>query len=89
MSVNKINVEAFIENFQTAWSNHDINSILSFFSDSLSFEDIPIGLHANNKEELEEILIPRRPSITHPRQGLPSPRPPVISPVRRRSSPTA
>ena len=56
MNISKINLNDFINDFQSAWSSHDINSILSFFSDSLSFEDIPIGLHANNKEELEQIL---------------------------------
>jgi len=42
--------------FQQAWSSQDIESITAFFAEDLQFEDIPIGLHATNKDELREIL---------------------------------
>tara|TARA_Y100000310_G_C20704311_1_gene833475 strand:+ start:4009 stop:4410 length:402 start_codon:yes stop_codon:yes gene_type:complete len=55
MSIN-FDVKEFINDFQQAWSTQSADQILTFFADELNFEDIPIGLHAKNKEELREIL---------------------------------
>ncbi|MEM6525082.1 MAG: nuclear transport factor 2 family protein [Bacteroidota bacterium] len=49
-------IKEMLNAFQKAWSNQDIPRIISFFADELQFEDIPIGLYATNKVELEDIL---------------------------------
>ena len=45
-----------LKEYESAWSTQDIDSIVSFFSDDLSFEDIPLELKASNKSELVELL---------------------------------
>ncbi|MEM9326854.1 MAG: nuclear transport factor 2 family protein [Bacteroidota bacterium] len=48
--------KAFLEAFQEAWSTQNTAAVLTFFADDLQFEDIPIGLRAKNKTELEGVL---------------------------------
>jgi len=45
-----------LKEYEVAWSSQDIQSIVSFFSDDLSFEDLPLELKASNKQELTELL---------------------------------
>lgn len=49
-------IKEMLDAFQKAWSTQNIEAIIAFFAEDLKFEDIPIGLHASNKEELRGVL---------------------------------
>lgn len=50
-------IKAFLDAWQDAWSNQDIDGVLSFFAEVFKFEDISIGLNAANKAEMREVLL--------------------------------
>ena len=45
-----------IENYVDAWNRHDVDGVLSYFSESFSFEDLPMGMTARTKGEFGKIL---------------------------------
>ena len=42
--------------YEKAWNRHDVEGIAAYFSDDFTFEDLPMGMTANSKEDFVKIL---------------------------------
>jgi len=44
--------QEIMEDYLAAWNSHDVNKILSFFTDDAVYEDVPLGMIARGKKEI-------------------------------------
>jgi steroid delta-isomerase-like uncharacterized protein len=47
-----IDMERWIDNEEAAWSSHDVERLLSFYTDDCVYEDLAVGKVNHGKEEL-------------------------------------
>ncbi|MGD0794830.1 MAG: ester cyclase [Dehalococcoidales bacterium] len=48
--------EKMMKNYTAAWNLHDVNKILSFFTDDCIYEDVALGLVNHGKKELTDFI---------------------------------
>jgi steroid delta-isomerase-like uncharacterized protein len=49
--------QGLIEQALAAWSSHDPERVVSFYTDDVVYEDVPLGLTKSGKEELRQFAI--------------------------------
>ena len=49
-------MEKMMNDYVAAWNAHDVNKILSFCTDDVVFEDVPIGKVWRGKKEAEDFI---------------------------------
>lgn len=48
--------EKMMNDYTAAWNSHDIERILSFFTDDVVYEDVALGMVMRGKKELEDFI---------------------------------
>ena len=49
-------VEKMMKDYTAAWNSHDVEKILSFFTDDVVYEDVAIGKVNRGKKELNDFI---------------------------------
>jgi hypothetical protein len=52
-----MNVKSFVDSYIVAWASHDVEKIVSYFTDDCVYEDVAFGVVNRGKEEKLQILI--------------------------------
>ena len=50
------NIKKITNDCMAAWNSHDVNKILSFYTDDCIFEDVAVGLVNHGKKEFADFL---------------------------------
>jgi hypothetical protein len=53
----KMSVKRFVDSYIVAWASHDVEKIVSYFTDDCVYEGVAFGVVNRGKEEKLQILI--------------------------------